>query len=57
MYLDRLTKKIKTTTYATFDKAHYSADTKLAGGTQRLLQTGIPTTDTMEQTKHNIPAI
>ena len=56
VYLDTLTKKIKTTTYATFDEAHYSSQTKPRGA-QRLLQTGIPPSDTVEQPKHDTPAI
>ena len=44
VYLDRTTKKIKTTTYASFDEAHYSSNHKPKGA-QRLLHTGMPTKD------------
>ena len=58
MYLDCTTKKIKTTTYALFDEAHYTSQTKPKGA-QRLLHTGMninePRCDAV--TQQHIPSI
>ena len=57
VYIDKLTKKIKTTSYATFDEARYSANKKPRGA-QRLLQTGLPSPEPPEQMQsQKTPAI
>ena len=56
VYLDKTTNKIKTTTYATFDEAHYSAASKPRGA-QRLLHIGTPASDILKEQTTQTPAI